>query len=165
MTIIIDTREQNPLKFPANFYAYKNNKVSRETLNLGDYGCVFEDGTDPRLVFERKSKSDLWGTLANKDNHDRMREKYRRSVDYSLKMVFIIEESLNSIRKGFNRSSYAGDSMIYQLFTIRQSWGMEIVFCDGREEMATYILETFNALGRQNWEKTRPRRKRRDTGD
>ena len=57
-TIIIDTREQRPLEI--THYQFEV-----ATLPVGDYGIRgFSDFTNPRFIVERKSLSDLVGSLS-----------------------------------------------------------------------------------------------------
>lgn len=56
MIVIIDTREQMPLRFSPDV------QTRRETLNVGDYSIA---GLEDQIVIERKSLSDLLGSITS----------------------------------------------------------------------------------------------------
>lgn len=76
-TIVIDTREQHPYSF-TNFYTNSAEgrrplliRTSRETLRTGDYSIL---GMEDLIAVERKSLSDLYGTLGTG------RERFEREL-------------------------------------------------------------------------------------
>lgn len=137
MTILVDTREQNPLSFPG--------RTCRVTLPFGDYACELGDGIVP-LFFERKSIGDLYSTLSK--GYERFRKMLRRSTEAEVKIVIIIEGSLRKVSKGYARSQRSGESVVKQLHTIRAVYGVEVVFCQDRGEMSQHIHYCFDAYRR-----------------
>jgi ERCC4-type nuclease len=139
VTIIQDTREQMPLSFKHKFI--KGVKV--EKLNVGDYGAEFGDGHRPPLVFERKSISDLYGTLTH--GYERFRREIDRAANTATELTIIVEGSLTRTRLGTDYGSRTPESLIYQLFYIGAKYGVRTVFCNSPDEVSTYIEQVFIA--------------------
>ena len=147
MKIIVDSREQAPLPFEVGGVI---TEVIVEGLPVGDYWMRFEDGREAEIVFERKSISDLWGTLTNKMNHARFRREIARARENGLALVLIIEGTLSDVYAGNPRSRFKGLSMVRLLFTMWVRYNLCPVFCKDRAEMVRFITETFEAYGREN---------------
>ena len=149
MKILVDSREQQKLSFPFNNVS----EVKTQKLDVGDYGCQFEDGTIAPVFFERKNKGDLFGTLGK--GHKRFRREIQRALDNNHYLFLIIECPLVSILAGYEykarggkkvRSKIKGTAIAKTLFTLWIKYGLFPVFCSGREEMSSYIYGTFNSL-------------------
>jgi ERCC4-type nuclease len=142
MKIIIDTREQTYLEFPFEFIT----EVKREKLIVGDYQAEFQNGYRPPLIFERKSINDLYGTLGK--GYKRFKKEIIRAKENGIRLVIVIEGSIVKVSKGIKMSDMSGESIIKRLFTLWIKHDVYIVFCNSREEMASYIYETYCAIGR-----------------
>lgn len=140
MQIIVDTREQKKLDFKL--------PIVRECLSFGDYRARFDDGTLSSIVFERKSKNDLFGTLSQ--GYERFKKEIERSKEEKIKLVIITENNLRSILSGCVNSQRNGVSIVQQLFTLRIRYGIETVYSTSREEMSEYITHTFLSLEREH---------------
>lgn len=138
MKILIDTREQRPLQF-----AWPSAKTC---LPFGDYGCELADKSMVPVIFERKSIADLFGTLSK--GYERFRKMLRKAEAGKVKIIVIVEGSLSKVIKGYSRSQRSGISIVKQLYTIRAIYGIEIVFCQNRDEMALYIEKLFDSYRR-----------------
>lgn len=138
MKILIDTREQRPLEF-----AWPTAKVC---LPFGDYGCELEDESMVPVIFERKSIADLFGSLSK--GYERFRNMLRKAEADKVKIIIIVEGSLSKVLKGYSRSQRSGVSIVKQLYTIRAIYGIEIVFCQNRDEMVLYIEKLFDSYRR-----------------
>ena len=141
--MLIDTREQHPLVFPAD---PPLTGVVEETLPVGDYQPAFEDGTRPPIVFERKSVADLAGTLTK--GYDRFKAEMLRAQEAGLTLMVIVEDSLTAVRHGAPYSQESGESLLQRCFTLMVRYRFQIVFCQDRREAARYILEFCKAVGR-----------------
>ena len=96
-TIVIDTREQRPYTF-AGIRADKAEgggvlavATRRGTLASGDYSL---DGHTARVAVERKSKTDLWGTLG------KGRERFVRELERLNAMdaaLVLVEDQLSDV--------------------------------------------------------------------
>lgn len=142
MIILSDTREQSPLEFDYEFVS----EVKREKLIVGDYQAEFNDGTRPPIIFERKSISDLFGTMGK--GYKRYKKEVERANQNGIKLIMIIEKPLSTVLKGYEKSDLTGDSVVMKLFTIWIKYGVYAVFCKDRDEMSRYIYEFYCAIGR-----------------
>ena len=135
ISIHIDTRETLPLRFPKEQFLLGTKRIK---LDVGDYRG-FSQMTGPgKLAFERKSVADLWGTMTK--GHKRFMREHERALDSGVKLVVIVERPFQEILGGFYRSIFAGTAMVKKLWTMRNKYGIETVFCRGREDMADYIF-------------------------
>lgn len=146
MKILIDSREQLRLEFSLS-HPYIDNIIVKK-LEYGDYACKFNDGYSPKIVFERKSISDLYGTMGK--GYPRFKKEIIRAQEDEATMFLIIEGSMTTVGKGYKRSMIKGVSMIKKLFTLQAKYGIPVVFCNSRDEMRNYIINMFVALGRQH---------------
>jgi ERCC4-type nuclease len=144
MKIIVDTREQLPLEFHHHYIT----EVIRRKCEVGDYGCQYENGEIPPIYFERKSISDLFGTLST--GYKRFKKEIIKAKENKLILVIIIEGSLTKIIKGVDESQRSGDEVCQQLFTIMCRYQVPFICCKDRQEMTRWITEFYLAYGREN---------------
>lgn len=137
MKIIIDTRERKPLVLTEVQTVVKK-------LDFGDYACILEDGYIIPVVFERKSVTDLFGTLSN--GYDRFKHEIMRCQDQRAKMVLIIEGSLSKVAKGIKHSQRDPASLLAQVFTLFVKYGIFPVFCKNPEEASQFIVLFYKAF-------------------
>ena len=83
--ILIDTREQKPLKF-------KRETVSQK-LDYGDYAFSHSEHTC-NCHIERKSLSDFIGTISG--GHDRFINELERAKDNGAYLIVLVEEALTN---------------------------------------------------------------------
>lgn len=140
----MDTREQLPLDFPTDHVLTGSERM---TLSVGDYACRFLDGTIPPVRFERKSLPDLFGTMTS--GYPRFKREMGRATAEGLTLILLVESPLLAVLNGTPRSQYSGESMIQKLFTLMIRYRLTIIFCKGRVEMARYIREYCEAIGRE----------------
>lgn len=145
MKIIIDTREQKPLEFQHHFIT----EVVRQKLIVGDYMVMFKDGYIPPISYERKSLSDLVGSLSK--GYKRFRKEIIRAKENNIQLIIIIEGSLTRIIKGFPESQRCGEEIFQQLNTIKVRYGVPYIPLNNREEISKYIIEHFLAYGRERF--------------
>jgi len=150
MIIKIDSREQQPLPI------IKENMISGvviDGLPFADYWCEWEPGSEKAgyncempICFERKSIPDLFGTLTS--GYSRFKREIERATENGFKIVLIIEGSLSEVLAGSKHSTVKGESIVKTLFTLWVKYDVFPVFCSNRSEMKRYIIETFEAVGR-----------------
>lgn len=128
MVVIVDTREQRPLKFKC--------EIVRKKLCFGDYGC---EGVP--VVFERKGLGDLFGSLTF--GYDRLRRVFERAEKDKYKLIIAIEGTKERVLEGYQHSSRDPASIIKQLETIQNKYGVAHIFFKSRAEMANYIEDFF----------------------
>ena len=143
--IKIDSREKTALVFSPDI----TTEIIK--LNCGDYNCEFEDGTTSLTFFERKSHSDLWGSLTR--DYPRFRDEVMLSKALGITLILIVESSLNKVMRGFTRSEVMGISIIKTMFSLWTRYGIFPVFCKDREEVAEYITQYYLAEQRKRNEK------------
>ena len=143
MVILIDTREQRPLKFAA---AIETRVV---TVPVGDYWTEYANGSRPPVFFERKSLADLYGTMTS--GYERFKREMQLAASNRWKLQIVCEVTLTDVRSGFDRSQFSGDSMIKKLMTLWVRHGLATTFCDGRAEAADFIEAAYESIER-NWE-------------
>ena len=150
MIIKVDSREQLPLVFPCQGLV---SKVLTIGLPFGDYWASLQnkdgsEGQDIPIVFERKSMADLYGTLSNEDGIRLHKEKIRKAEEVGVKLYLIIEGSLSEAYRGVEYSIVEGAPLVKRIFTFKVKYGLEPIFCNNREEMVAYMIETWTAFGR-----------------
>jgi len=143
LEIFIDTRESAPLSFKNEYIT----KVVRRKLSVGDYGCVFKDGYEVPVFFERKALGDLFSTLGT--GYKRFKREILRSHESKKTLILIIEGSLFKVLAGYEYSNLTGLSIIRKLFTLWVRYGVMPVFCNSREEMAEYITQFYISAGKE----------------
>jgi len=145
--IYYDTREQKPLKFNKDYI----DNVYIDTFPFGDYGAKYQ-GKHVPVIFERKSKADLWGTLGSgAKEHDRFKRELERAQQESCNLILIIECSISDILTGHSyvkkskkiHCKFSGLAMVRKLYTMMFNYNLQFVCCKDREEMAEYISEFY----------------------
>lgn len=144
MKIIIDTREQLPLKFRRGKHI---KEIEHIKLDYGDYRAVFKDGHIPPFVFERKSMSDLFGTFGK--GYPRFKKEIIRAQDKGDVIIIIVEGSLSEVFKGIPHSKRKGSSIVSQLFTLMVRHHIPFVCCTDRKEMVAYITQFYISVGKR----------------
>lgn len=133
--VIQDSREQRPLKIDAF-------PVEIESLSAGDYGIRgFSDHANPRFIVERKSLSDLIGSLntfsKGKPRFVRQIEKMRRFEQKSL----LIEAHRFDVESGAYVSQTSSKSILGRLDAICADARVTVFWC-GDPEGAARQLES-----------------------
>jgi len=147
LKIIVDQQEKKALTFEVKGLV---SEIIVEHLPFGDYWCRKEDGQEMPVCFERKSISDLWGSFASKTRHRRFRDNIEKARKHDFTFILVIEGTLSEVYQGYPRSNFKGVSMVKLIFTLWVRYNLHPVFCSSREEMAKFIVETFEAKGRED---------------
>ena len=125
MKIIQDSREQAPYAFNAPRYA--GTIVEVGTLQTGDYSLA---GLTDRIALERKSLSDLCGTLAAG------RQRFQRECERGRGLQYfglIIEASMDDVRRHNYRSQMTPQSLLQTLAAWSIRYGLHVHWCGSRE--------------------------------
>lgn len=141
LVLKIDTREQKPLLFKEGIF----DEIKLEGLPVGDYWAEL-NGKELPICFERKSLGDLFGTMGV--GYERFRRELFRARENNLKVVLVIEGSMEEVVKGHKYSKMSGDAMLKKLATLYVKYNLEYVFCNTRREMARRIEDVFGAIQR-----------------
>ena len=138
MKIIQDSREQAPYAFNAPRYA--GTVVEVGALQTGDYSLC---GLTDRIALERKSLSDLCGTLtAGRERFKRECERGRGLEYFGL----VIEASMDDVRRHNYRSQMTPQSLLQTLAAWSIRYGLHVHWCgsrEGGEYMVHSLLEKF----------------------
>lgn len=126
MVIVQDTRERQPLTFPEA-------KVKIATLTTGDYSL---DHFEDRVTIERKSLTDLLGSLGN--DRDRFMREIQRMQAYEYAGL-VIEASLQMLYKGDWRSDIKPQSVVGSLQALSAKYGIHVFLADNRELAAKTV--------------------------
>jgi len=144
MNIIVDSREKNPLYFRQSSTV---DKVIVKKLNAGDYSI---EGYEHIIAIERKSAPDLFGTLGK--GHKRFQKELMRAANYDY-FVILVECSLTSIlNKDFEGANYCGmfgHTVAQICFTLKMKYGIDVIFCNGRNEAVSYVRQIFKSYLKQ----------------
>lgn len=150
MIIRVDTREQNPIKFDVSGSI---SRVDVSGLPFADYWAEWEPGSDKAgyncempVVFERKSIQDLFGTLTS--GMERFKRELERAKENNFKVILIVEGTLSEVLAGTKYSQVKGESILKTMMTLWMKYDLVPVFCPNRSEMRRFMLETFEAIGR-----------------
>lgn len=131
-TILVDTREQNPV------FDKKNCEIT--SLKYGDYTVE-----NSNVYIERKSISDWLGVMSN--GFQRFIKEIERSANDNIYLIIMVESSLNQclkfdelpqIKKFISKITPA--FVFHNVREICQGFNnCQFLFCDGRKEMARLI--------------------------
>lgn len=143
-TLKVDSREQKPLWETSDSTSTFN--VVVEGMPVGDYWFTWPNGEEMPVCFERKSIPDLFQTLTR--NIDRFKREIEKANDFGLKIILIIEGSVNDVLAGIPQSSVKGESILKTIFTLWVKYDLMPVFCNNRQDMKRFIWETFSAISR-----------------
>ena len=154
MVILIDTREQAPLRFGLDSIL---TEARRATLKVGDYQALYKDGSLSETIFERKTIGDLWSTMASRQ-YQRFKREMVEAKEKGVNLIIIVENPFKDVENGYYRSRYDGQSMVKKLGTLYFKYGLPTVFTTGREEMARFIKSFFYAEG---WHRKRKEREKK----
>jgi hypothetical protein len=121
--IIVDSREQKPFHF-------EGHTLIESKLEYGDYSLH----PNNKLAVERKSLSDLYGTLSGG------RERFEREIQKAKKLegyiVVVVESTLNNMmyqKQKFGKAS--GEFIAHNMRKLlRQYDNLQFIFCDDRED-------------------------------
>jgi len=128
LIIIVDTREQAPLKFAL--------PSEQGTLTTGDYSIK---GLERFVAIERKTPDDLVACLKNGQRERFERELSRgKGLDY---FALVVESELAGLANGRYRSKMIPKAVIQSLMAFSVRYRLPIFFCPDRD-YATRIVES-----------------------
>lgn len=147
MTILIDSREQDPLLFST----IEGIDISKETIDVGDYSARISGEVVPVRI-ERKSIADLFGSFSS--GYDNEKKKIGRAKEAGYKYILAIEGTIFDVRQGHSytkngelmHSKKDGLSQVKQLMTMYHKGYFDIWWCRSRQEMAFMIVQYFLAV-------------------
>lgn len=81
--------------------------------------------------------------------YKRFKREMVRAKENGIELVLLVEALLGEVADGYEHSSVKGESIVQKLFTLRERYGLETVFCKSREEACYYIMHRWMAAGRE----------------
>lgn len=119
LVVVVDTREQCPYDFPSSI---------RGTLPTGDYSV---QGMEGRVCVERKSLSDLYGSLGH--GRDRFRREWERMAEMERAAV-VVEASLHDVRCSPPAySSMHPRAVVHTLISWHARYGVPVIYAGSRK--------------------------------
>ena len=142
LRILIDTREQMPLKF--------KNSTSMK-LDFGDY-AVSGEHYDYTYV-DRKSESDFKSTMTS--GFDRFKREMDRAKSFDSYLYIVIESTMQDVIENNKKNSYAANLPYLwhnvRVMTHEYKGNCQFVFSGGREQ-SKKIIPKLLTQGKKNWD-------------
>ena len=144
--ILIDTREQRPLKFKRNVKLIK--------LDYGDYAFSSPEASCKAFI-ERKAVGDFLATISG--GYERFVREIQRSVDDEANLIVIIEQKLSNVlyfnhqRKNHGGKVYSKvkatpEFIFHRVRSLSQKFPtIQFLFVDGKRESARVIEKIFTS--------------------
>lgn len=139
--VIVDTREQRPLRF-------KDVVTIRRGLKTGDYSvqdCFTGESYEDRIAIERKSLEDLLGSITHG------RERFDAGMERLLKLesrALLIECNFAEIERGEWINKVHPNAVIGTIFKW-QMRGIPVIYASNQERAAHYVSWFFRLF----WER------------
>ena len=140
-TILVDTREQKPLPFPASI------PTIRTTLKEGDYGIA----GCPKFVAEKKDLADLIGTLyghkmaadgSKLKNLDRFCRELTRIKDGNYTRAYIIvTDPITALLAHSYRSQVSPEAVVGLIHRLEDEYGIVFEFFPSAQIAATWLAD------------------------
>jgi DNA excision repair protein ERCC-4 len=119
LVCVIDSREQTPLDLSPLVVVTKK-------LDAGDYSIV---GLESRVAIERKTMSDLIGTLTF--GRERFERELDRLASYERALI-LVEGDLSDVIEGRYRSTVRPQCIVGSFASFFARWGVTTVFVGNR---------------------------------
>ena len=138
--ILVDTREQSPLKLSC--------KTSTEKLDVGDYSCQSHFNG---CFVERKSLEDFCGTMSQ--GYERFQREVGRAQELGFHLAVFVEEKLETISQINVANSHKfikGSPEFYfaRMRALCETYSnVQFVFVGGRYELSRIIPDIFRIKG------------------
>lgn len=136
LSILIDTREQQPFSFRGF-----DSKVSK--LDVGDYTCAEPDYDD--IFIERKSVDDFFSTFGTESNFKRFEKELNRALEYGLYLFVVVEKDLSEcldFYSHFSSNKYLSEFTFHNVRDIMQkSKNCQFVFARNKEMAQNLTLQ------------------------
>ena len=140
-TILVDTREQRPLRFSADV------DVEVVGLETGDYSVR---GFTDVVRFERKAPGDLWMCCG----HERARfeAELARLRAYPVRAV-VVEATIQEILATMPRGRVKAETVVRSTISWQQDFGCPFVWCGDPRTAAAWVERALTRVVRKGQEK------------
>lgn len=116
--IVIDTREQRPIRFGQL-------RTTMKKLDFGDYAL---QGMEKRVAVERKSLQDLWGTLSQPENWARFQRELARAQEAGCRLHVVVEGNAYQALRPSSRVALAPARLLDRLWETCHRYGAAATF-------------------------------------
>ena len=142
--ILIDTREQRPLKFKRNVKLMK--------LDYGDYAFSSSEASCKAFI-ERKAVGDFLGTISG--GYERFEREIQRALEDDASLIVVVEQKLSkAIHFNQQRKSHGGlvynkvratpEFIFHRVRSLCQKYpSIQFLFVDGKKESSRIIEKIF----------------------
>ena len=128
--IVIDTREQTPLTFPANV------RTVRGTLHTGDYSI---QGCESEFTVERKSLADAVHTVIHE--RERFVRELQRMGAFAFRRIIVTAPFSFVARGKYTHSKANPNSVVGLLRALEIRHDVPVVFTDTTDDAARFIVD------------------------
>jgi ERCC4-type nuclease len=128
MTFVRDSREKEGAGWKFNATSNCNGTITKK-LDTGDYSI---EGMEHLIMIERKTISDLWGTLVQ--NHERFMKEMERALIIPSRYL-VIEGTMRDILAGCFYSKVGPEFILSSLTVLEQQYGIHVIYLDKRHDI------------------------------
>jgi len=150
LTVLIDTREQQPFQFKG-----VDSKIAK--LDVGDYTA--EEPLYDDVFIERKSVNDFFSTFGVESQVERFKKELKRAVDYGMYLFVIVEKSIEeslSFYSSFSSNKYLTEFTFFNVREIMQKFdNCQFLFASNKimaEELTLNILTNGQNATKYDWQ-------------
>ena len=144
ITIVVDTREQEPYPFDSEGVT-----AARRALPAGDYSL---DGWEDQVAVERKTLEDLITTVIR--SRKRFRTELERLAGYKAACI-VVEANLSDILARRYRSGAHPNAVVGSVLSIVVDFGVPVFFCSDRQGARAFVegyLRGVHRIASTQWE-------------
>lgn len=139
ITIILDTREQEPYSFDPRLVA-----AVRRALPAGDYSV---EGLEECVAVERKTLDDFVSTVIH--SRSRFREELRKLGGYQAACV-VVEAGLMDVMQKRYRGEAHPNAVLGNALSIILDYGVPVFFCSNRQA-ACHFVQAYLLAAHARW--------------
>ena len=144
ITVVVDTREQEPYVFDPQCVA-----VTRRALPAGDYSI---EGREDSVAVERKTLEDFVSTVIR--SRKRFTRELQRLAGYEAACI-VVEADLSDILGGRYRSGAHPNAVLGTILSIVVDFDIPVFFCSDRQAACRFVegfLLRFHRKELRRWE-------------
>ncbi len=128
ITVVVDTREQEPYAFDPQCVA-----VIRQALPAGDYSI---EGREDSVAVERKTLEDFVSTVIR--SRKRFKKELQRLAGYEAACI-VVEANLSDILGGRYRSGAHPNAVLGTVLSIVVDFDIPVFFCSDRQAACRFM--------------------------
>ena len=149
MIIKVDTREtallQQMLSQTTIIPVFKNIQIKSETLPIGD--IIINDGTEDKLIIERKSVSDLLSSIKD-GRYEEQSYRLNGLNHHNHNIVYLIEGDVNKINRFKSDTAIEKLTLYSAMFSLNYYKGFSVFRSFNMEETANIVCNMAYKIGK-----------------